>query len=189
MVLGNRSRQKSDKMGWQDDVGTAVLATLKFIKDNLATQLSILSDATPFAGADIGLIKIQTDTLPHVLKDQPSVPVNITAILAGETDFLNLSTASHHYAVRGLRLKCADPGANIIIVRLYELINNVLTNVDSYPITGSLDPVESTFGTYFSMTTMFGKTNIFGDNIKITVQASAGGPYAVTGQYDYEDAT
>jgi hypothetical protein len=32
---------------------------------------------------------------------------------------------------------------------------------------------------------MFGKSFLTGDNLKITVRASAGGPYAVTGSYSY----
>lgn len=115
-------------------------------------------------------------------KPRDESPVNITAIVASETDFLNLSTAGFHYTIDDLVLKCADPGANTVNVRLYELVNGVLTNTQTFAITNA------NFATYFDINTMFGLKSLAGDNIRITVQATAGGPYAVTGSYCYRSA-
>jgi hypothetical protein len=110
---------------------------------------------------------------------QPDVPVTINAILASETNVFDLSTAGLSYLVNSLRLKCADPGANTVYVRLYELINDVQTLVATFNIT------TTNYGTYFSLVDMFGQQQLAGDDLMVTVQASAGGPYAVTGQYHY----
>jgi len=114
-----------------------------------------------------------------IFYEQADTAVNITAIAASETDVLNLAVANTRYIVRSLRLKCADPGANTVTVRLYELVNDVLTEVDSFVIDNT------NFGTYHSLMDMFGLPQLAGDSLKVTVQASAGGPYAVTGQYGH----
>lgn len=116
-------------------------------------------------------------------QEQADVAVNINAILAAETDVLNLAAANTRYIVRSLRLKCADPGANTVTVRLYELVNDGLTQVDSFAVTAA------TFATYHSLMDMFGVPHLAGDRLQVTVQASAGGPYAVTGQYSHATAT
>lgn len=116
------------------------------------------------------------------LMNKAEVPVNITAIVASETNFLNLSTNGVHYAIDDLVLKCANPGANTVNVRLYKLVNAVLTNTQTFAITAA------NFGTYFDINTMFGLKSLAGDNIGITVQATAGGPYAVTGSYAHRSA-
>ena len=79
-------------------------------------------------------------------------------------------------------LKCADPGANTVAVRLYKLVNGASVNTITFTIT------TVNFGTYFDINTMFGLKSLAGDNIKITVRASAGGPYAVTGSYAHRKA-
>lgn len=142
--------------------------------DNLKAILGAYTAAAPLKAAidaikgAIGIFHEQADTV-----------VNITAIAASETDVLNLAAAGTRYIVRSLRLKCADPGANTVTIRLYGLVNDVLTEVDSFVIdTGN-------FGTYQSLMDMFGLPHLAGDNLKVTVQASAGGPYAVTGQYSH----
>jgi len=114
-----------------------------------------------------------------IFHEQADVAVNITAVNTGETDVFHLSAAGTRYIVRSLRLKCADPGANTVTVRLYKLVNDVLTEVDSFDID------TNNFGTYHSMMDMFGLPHLAGDNLKVTVRASAGGPYAVTGQYSH----
>ncbi|MDO8636679.1 MAG: hypothetical protein Q7R34_10715, partial [Dehalococcoidia bacterium] len=119
----------------------------------------------------------------HGFQEQASVAVNITAILASETNVFNLATASTMYQVRSLRLKCADPGVNTVTVRLYSLVNAVSTVVATFAITGT------NFGSYHSLMDMFGVPHLAGDNLKITVQATAAGPFAVTGQYSYAKAT
>ncbi len=112
-----------------------------------------------------------------VFHEQADTAVNINAIAASETDVLHVSAADTRYIVRSLRLKCVDPGANTVTVRLYELVNDVLTEVDSFDITNT------NFATYHSVTDMFGLPHLAGDELQVTVRASAGGPYAVTGQY------
>jgi len=114
--------------------------------------------------------------------EQADTPVTINAILASETDVLDLNVADTKYIVRNLRLKSADPGANTVTVRLRELINDVSTITDTFTIT------TANFGTYHSLMDMFGVPHLAGDDIQVTVQASAGGPYAVTGQYSHAKA-
>lgn len=132
--------------------------------------------------ADIAAIQADMDVQEGVIgivHDQVDAAVSINAVNTGETDVLHLNAASTRYIVRSLRLKCADPGANTVTVRLYELINDVLTEVDSYDI-------DSTNYTYYhSLMDMFGLPQLAGDELQVTVRASAGGPYAVTGQYSH----
>ena len=114
--------------------------------------------------------------------EQADTPVTINAIAASETDVLDLSVADTRYIVRNLRLKSADPGANTVTVRLRELVNDVSTIVDTFTID------TDNFGTYHSLMDMFGVPDLTGDDIHVTVQASAGGPYAITGQYSHAKA-
>lgn len=114
----------------------------------------------------------------QILHEQDSIPIDVDAVAGGETDILNEPIlANRHYTIRHMRVKCADPGANTVTVRLYELINAVLTLVDTFDIT------TANFTNYFSLMDMFGLAQLGGDHLQVTVQASAGGPYAVTGQY------
>jgi hypothetical protein len=108
------------------------------------------------------------------------VAVTIDAINASETNFLNLAVANYHYNVNDLVLKCADPGANTVNVKLYKLVNGALTNIKTFAIT------TVNFATYWTLMDMFGVPDLSGDNIKITVQATAGGPYAVLGSVSYD---
>lgn len=118
------------------------------------------------------------------LNEQADVAVNTTAPDApAENNILNLAAADTRYIVRHLRLKCADPGASTVTVRLYELVNGVLTEVDSFAITGA------NFATYHSLMDMFGLNRLVGDELRVTVQATAAGPFAVTGQYSWASAT
>jgi hypothetical protein len=125
------------------------------------------------------VLRIMTGLITFdIFHEQNDTAINTTAINAGETDIINFAVvANHHYMVRHLRLKCADPGANTVTVRLYELINDVLTQVDSFDIT------TANFANYFSLMDMFGLQYLAADAVQITVRASAGGPYTVTGQY------
>jgi hypothetical protein len=117
-----------------------------------------------------------------VFTEQADNPVTINAVNGSETNVLLLNTANTRYLVRSLRLKCANPGANIVTVRLYELINDVLLEVDSFEIDST------NFAYYHSMMDMFGLSNLAGTQLSVTVRASAGGPYAVTGQYSASKA-
>lgn len=119
----------------------------------------------------------------HAFQEQADVAVTINAILASETDVFDLNVAATRYIVRSLRLKCANPGADTITVRLRELVNNVST------IVGTFDITAANFATYFSLMDMFGVPHLAGDDLQVTVQASAAGPYAVTGQYSHATAT
>lgn len=117
------------------------------------------------------------------------VPVNTTATNAGETDVLNLAEVNSHYTVEDLVLKCADPGANTVNVRLYKLVNGVSTLIHTFDIvTGAVAltrGVTAGFALYLGLDDMFTRTMLAGDNLRITVQATGGGPYAVTGSYTY----
>ena len=112
----------------------------------------------------------------------PDVPVTDTATTT-ESDcvIFDLSTAGNSYRVNSLRLKFADPGANTVTVNLSELINDVLTVVDSFTVT------TANYGTYFSLMDMFGTMHLSGDNLKVSCVMDAG-TVAVTGQYSYEKA-
>jgi hypothetical protein len=123
-------------------------------------------------------------TVVDSFTEQPHVTVSTTAPNApAENNILNLAAANTRYIVRSLRLKCADPGANTVTIRLYELVNDVLIQVDSFDITAV------NFATDHSLMDMFGLPNLAGDRLQVTVQASAGGPIAVTGQYSFATAT
>jgi len=119
----------------------------------------------------------------HAFQEQADTAVNINAILASETDVFDLNVAGTRYIIRNLRLKCANPGADTVTVRLRELVNNVSTIVATFDITAA------NFATYFSLMDMFGVQYLAGDDLQVTVQASAAGPYAVTGQYSHATAT
>jgi hypothetical protein len=67
----------------------------------------------------------------------------------------------------------------MVTVRLYELVNDVLTLVDSFVIN------TTNYLTYYSLMDMFGIPYLAGDQLQVTVIASAVGPYAVTGNYSW----
>lgn len=84
--------------------------------------------------------------------------------------------------VTKLRLKASDPGVNVINVRLYELVNAVLTLVDQFEINAG------NWNTYFNLMDIFNLPEIKGSQIVITAEATAIGPYALTGSYMYKSA-
>lgn len=108
--------------------------------------------------------------------EHTAVPVSVSAIVGSETNVLSLLNT--RCVLRSLRLTSADPVANSVYVRLYELINSVLTNVLTYTIT------HANYDSYASLMDMFGLAEVSGDNIKVTVQTTAG-TYAVTGEYSW----
>jgi len=114
-----------------------------------------------------------------IFHEQEDVAFDVPAVLAAEADIFDLDDADTRYIVRSLRLKCVDPGAETVTVRLYELVDDVLTEVDSFIIT------TANFTTFFSLMDMFGLPHLAGDELQVTVQATAVGPYAVTGQYSH----
>jgi len=111
--------------------------------------------------------------------EQADVPLTFNTVNGAETNVLNLVAASTRYIVRSLRLKFADPGAETITVRLYELVNDVLTEVDNFEVT------TANFGTYHSLMDMFGMAQLAGDNLKVTTRVSAGADIATLGQYSH----
>lgn len=121
-------------------------------------------------------------------KPRTEAAVNINAIAGSETNFLNLATAGYHYTIDDLVLKCVDPGAATVTVRLYKLVNGGSVLIHSFTIvTGAVAlerGVTSGFGNYLGLDDMFTRTQLAGDNIKITVRSSAN-TYAVTGSYAY----
>lgn len=126
-------------------------------------------------------IKTETDKMAGatgILFEQEDVPVKINATDV-EADILDLSAASTRYTLRDLLLKCADPGAETVTVRLYRPINDVPVMVKDFEIT------TLTYTGYFNLMDMFGVPHLSGDDIRIAVIASAPGPYAITGQYSY----
>jgi len=145
----------------------------------IITAIRVVPAEVAALTALVNALVTDTEGATGIFHEQADVAFNVDAVLAAETDILHLSATDTRYIVRSLRLKCVDPEANTVTVRLYELVNDVLTVVDSFVIDNS------NFGTYHSLMDMFGLPHLAGDNLKVTVQASAGGPYAVTGQYSY----
>ena len=173
----------------QADVGDPTgetLATLAAKWGDIARSLDLILGARWDAGSDLGtdiaaiiasLAAVVAAT--GVFHEQADVPITINATNGAETNVFDLNVANTRYIVRSLRLKAVDPGANTIAVRLRELINDVSTIVDTFTID------TTNFGTAFSLMDMFGVPHLAGDDLQITVQASAGGPYAMTGQYSH----
>lgn len=171
-IVGQRDTAALGKNA--DDTGAeTVIALLRSLIDRIGNV----------GASDIdGLIDTLTADITGatgIFHEQVDTAVNITAILASETTVLDLSVADTRYIVRSLRLKAADPSTETITVRLYELINDVLTVVDTFDIDGA------NFGTYHSLMDMFGLQHLAGDSLKVTVQVSGGAGVAVTGQYSH----
>lgn len=161
--------------GWQ--IGDLFIVTLTGIQITIGTTVTSLPPIQLWG---------QIVDEPS-LQLSPDQPVNITAILASETNVFDLVTAGYNYTVEKLRLKSADPGGgNDVIVRLYENVNGVLTVVDSFTITtAGTNP----FTGYYSIMDMFGLQYLTGGEVKVTVQQEVGGgPTAITGEYNYRSA-
>ena len=136
--------------------------------------LIVLDHAEPGALTNAG-------TFTYGLGTQPEQQVNVMAIVGG-VDIINLATAGYHYDVKKLRIKCDNPGADFVTINLWEMINGVLTIVDSFIITlAGPNP----WTDYYSLVDMFGLDHLSGDNLKVDAVASAN-TYAVTGSYVYE---
>lgn len=166
----------------------ALLVSINGVNDGQARPVVSFDPATdsvdvypaflsaPAAGDDFILVSTWR---PWVWDQQPDVAINTTAINASETDIFDLNDSISSYIINSLRIKAADPGANTITVRLYELINDVSTVVQTFDIT------TANYGNYFSLMDMFGLPHLAGDDIQVTVRCNAGGPYTITGQYQY----
>lgn len=145
------------------------------------TKATANGDTLTKVSTDTGINRTKITAMSGALGvfyEQADVPLTLTADSDSAKVVLQLKTASTRYALHNLRIKSADPGANTVTVYLYELINDVQVNVDTFAIT------TSNFTNHFSLADMFGVNQIFGDNIMVTVAASAGS-YAITGQYNY----
>lgn len=165
-VDGENNRTPSDVIGSKTD--TAIL-----VSDDVSSVIRYLK----------GILNTVVATNSG-FQEQPDVAVNTTAPAApAENNVLNLAVAGTRYIVRSLRLKCGDPGANTVTVRLYELVNNALTQVDTFAIDAT------NFGTNHSLMDMFGLPYLAGDQLQVTVQVSAGAAIVVTGQYSHATAT
>ncbi len=162
------------------DTLTSLSAKWGDIARSLATILGTRWDAAGDLGTDIASLLA---TQAASLKEQASVAISDIAPIAPLVfNILNLVTANTRYVVRSLRIKTVDPSPNTITVRLYELVNGALTEVDSFVINGT------NYGTYHSLMDMFGLPELAGDNLKVTIEASAVG-YATLAQYSYASAT
>jgi len=156
------------------DASTSVLGSIWNILGDPAVDLatSIATILAAIAAIDAGF------------QEQPDVAVDTTAPDApAENNILNLAAADTRYIVRSLRLKADNPNPNNITVSLYELVNGGSIVVDTFIIDNA------NFGTYHSLMDMFGLPHLAGDNLRVTVQASTGGPYTVIGQYSFATAT
>jgi len=161
---------------------TALTARTKTLGDSVtAAHSSLTARAKTLADSLTALhVRLRLSLgVTGVLHEQADVAVNATAIADSEQTILNLRTASTRYVLRNLRLKSADPGANTVTVYLYEFINDAFINVDTFAIT------TANYTSYFSLQDMFGEPQVYGDNLMVMIKSSAGGPYAVTGQYSY----
>lgn len=155
--------------------------TLTALHSKLETRHKTVADTLTDVHEKIELLDAMLDKIKGatgVLYEQADVPVTITAIADSGITVLNLRAATTRYAVRNLRLKSADPGANTVTITLWEFINDAFIAVDTFAIT------TANYTSYFSLQDMFGVPQLYGDNIMIMAQSDAGS-YAITGQYSY----
>ncbi|GAH81357.1 unnamed protein product, partial [marine sediment metagenome] len=131
---------------------------------------------------DVARIEAKIDALSGatgIFHEQADVALSFNTVSGSETNVFNLVVADTRYIIRSLRLKFADPGGETITVRLYELVNDGLIEVDSFEVT------TANFGTYHSLMDMFGMAQLAGDNLKVTTRVSAGADIATLGQYSW----
>jgi hypothetical protein len=147
---------------------------------NILTKIKVNTDSITQAETNI---RAWVKTISAgVFYEQADAAVTVTAIADSETTVLNLRTAGTRYALRNLVLKSADPGVNTVTVRLYEYVNDAFIVVSSFAIT------TSNYTVYYNIYSLFGNTQLFGDNLMITVRDSAG-TAAITGQYSWAKST
>jgi hypothetical protein len=107
----------------------------------------------------------------------PEIAINVAITNPVVSNLVLLASTTKRYTIDSLVLKSVDPGVNTVTVRLWKLVNAVLTEIGSFAIT------TVNFATYFTLMDMFGVPTLAGDSIKITAEVSAGGPYGITGSY------
>jgi hypothetical protein len=120
---------------------------------------------------------------PDVWNQQASISITGDAV-PGVLTLVTLNTSGYSYMLNNLRVKCVDPGADTVTIKLYELIAGLgSTLVDEFEIDGGGAGVGN-WETYHSLVEMFGVANVSGESIIITATASANS-YAITGRYQY----
>ena len=148
------------------------------VTDVHGLQVSVTEDST-LAYSTNSMMGVYSGTNGGHM-EMPSVPINVVVNDDTNTDIMDLNDADTRYMLRGLVLKCADPGEYTVTVSLKMLVNDVATVIDTFDIT------TANYATYFKLHDLFEAQQIAGDDIQIYVRASAGaGDIAVTGQYSY----
>jgi len=163
------------------DIADSLTATHSNVLSLVGSDVSAVGDSLTDIHTKIETIDGLLDAIrgaTGVFHEQADVPVNITAIADSQITVLNLRADDTRYAIRNLRIKSADPGANSVTVHLWEFINDVFVETDSFEIT------TASYTNYFSIMDMFGVNTLYGDNIMIMVDTDVGS-YAITGQYSY----
>lgn len=171
----------ADITGRVADIADTLTAAHANILGLVLTETAAIEDSLTDVHTKIETIDGLLDAIrgaTGVFHEQADVPVNVTAISDSQITVLNLRTANTRYAIRDLRIKSADPGANTVTVHLWGFINDVFIETDSFDIT------TASYTSYFSLMDMFGVNTLYGDNIMIMVDTDAGSA-AITGQYSF----
>jgi len=119
---------------------------------------------------------------------KPEAPININAIVGAEIPVIafNGVATDNRFTLNQLYLKSENPVADTILIRLYQLINNIPTIVRQFVITGGGG---GNWVNYLSLVDMFNLGALFGRYIIITAEViGVGGPYNILGQYQYQSA-
>ena len=133
--------------------------------------------AAPAADDDFLLV---SSWQPNILDQQPDVAVN-TTVGTASVDIFDLNIANITYMVNNLILKFADPGVETITVTLTELVSNTPLPVDTFVVNST------NYTSYFSLYDMFSRNHLAGDDIQVSMVASANNAYVVLGQYQYAE--
>ena len=152
----------------------------RIVASNTGTDSIDVYPAFLAAPTDGDKFLIVSSWQPNVLDQQPDVAVNRT-VGTDSVDVFNLNIAGLTYMVNNLTLKFADPAAETITVTLTELINDAPVAVDTFTVT------TENFTNYFSLYDMFSRQQLAGDDIQVSMVASADNAYSVTGQYQYSE--
>jgi len=105
--------------------------------ERLVIQALILSDATPFAGANIGLIKTQTDKLAGAAPGVGSTTANWQT---AESDVISIGANDTKNKVQSLLLGIHNLVGTTITVRLYMQVNGTERKVYEQTFDATADP-------------------------------------------------
>lgn len=112
------------------------------------------------------------------LVEQDDVAFSI-AVSTVEANILDFSDNTKRYLLRDLVVKItSDPGVNIVFVKLWKLVNDTLTVVDTFEIDTTC------WTTYFSIADMFARDQVASDGMRISIVSDAGA-YTANGQYSW----